>query len=143
VLSQQLQQLLSHMAAKQKPQSLTLGWSEKKGLYWCLMRHTEAEMQICMMDYGNLSADGKTAYLKCYGIGTFEVLTGVDFYINNPDCVGHENDYENDGSGLPTGLYRLQTASPGRGEMPGMVTEIIIPNGLPFSAIKLKQTASW
>lgn len=56
-------------------------------------------MQICMMDYGNLSADGKTAYLKCYGIGTFEVLTGVDFYINNPDCADHEN------AAIPPGTY--------------------------------------
>jgi hypothetical protein len=71
----------------------------KKGLYWRLMRRTEAEMQICMMDYGNLSADGKTAYLKCYGIGTYEVLTGVDFYINNPDCADHEN------AAIPPGTY--------------------------------------
>ncbi|WP_233466428.1 DUF2778 domain-containing protein [Enterobacter asburiae] len=56
-------------------------------------------MQICMMDYDNLSADGKTAYLKCYGIGTFEVLTGVDFYINNPDCADHEN------AAIPPGTY--------------------------------------
>ena len=56
-------------------------------------------MQICMMDYGNLSTDGKTAYLKCYGIGTFEVLTGVDFYINNPDCADHEN------AATPPGTY--------------------------------------
>ncbi|WP_223605367.1 DUF2778 domain-containing protein [Enterobacter asburiae] len=47
-------------------------------------------MQICMMDYGNLWADGKTAYLKCYGIGTFEVLSGTERYINNPDCADHE-----------------------------------------------------
>lgn len=47
-------------------------------------------MQICMMDYGNLSVDGKTAYLKCYGIGTFEVLSGIESYINNPDCADHE-----------------------------------------------------
>lgn len=102
-------------------------------------------MQICMMDYGNLSADGKTAYLKCYGIGTFEVLTGVNFYINNPDCADHENTAIPPGtywalSGLPAACI---TASGQRRLMPGMVTEIIILNGLPFSAIKPKETASW
>lgn len=56
-------------------------------------------MQICMMDYGNLSADGKTAYLKCYGIGTFEVLSGIERYINNPDCADHEK------VAIPVGAY--------------------------------------
>ncbi|GEM_PF-4107954 len=50
-------------------------------------------MQICMMDYGNLSAA----------------------------CI------------TESGQRRL---------MPGMVTEIIILNGLPFSAIKPKETVS-
>jgi hypothetical protein len=81
------------------------------------MRHTEAEMQICMMDYGNLSADGKTAYLKCYGIGTFEVLTGVDFYINNPDCVDHENAaIPGDILGDRPACKQLVQPSPGRGD---------------------------
>lgn len=56
-------------------------------------------MQICMMDYGNLSADGKTAYLKCYGIGTFEVLSGIERYMNNPDCADHEK------AAIPVGTY--------------------------------------
>ncbi|HED6269236.1 TPA: DUF2778 domain-containing protein [Enterobacter sichuanensis] len=56
-------------------------------------------MQICMMDYGSLSADGKTAYLKCYGIGTFEVLSGIGRYINNPDCADHEK------AAIPPGTY--------------------------------------
>lgn len=56
-------------------------------------------MQICMMDYSNLSADGKTAYLKCYGIGTFEVLSGIERYINNPDCADHEK------AAIPVGTY--------------------------------------
>ena len=56
-------------------------------------------MQICMMDYSNLSADGKTAYLKCYVIGTFEVLSGIDRYINNPDCADHEK------TAIPVGTY--------------------------------------
>jgi hypothetical protein len=31
------QQLLTHMAAKQKPHSLTLGWDEEEGLCWRLI----------------------------------------------------------------------------------------------------------
>lgn len=56
-------------------------------------------MQICMMNYDELSADGKTAYLHCYGIGTFAVLSGIERYINNPDCADHEK------AAIPTGTY--------------------------------------
>lgn len=56
-------------------------------------------MQICMMDYDNLSAHGKTAYLKCYGIGMYEVLSGIERYINNPDGADHEK------ATIPPGTY--------------------------------------
>lgn len=56
-------------------------------------------MQICMMNYGELSDDGKTTYLHCYGVGTFDVLSGIDFYINNPDCADHEK------AAIPPGTY--------------------------------------
>lgn len=46
-------------------------------------------MQICMTDYRNFPAGGKTMYLKYHGIGTRDVLSDKDFYINNPDGVGH------------------------------------------------------
>ncbi len=56
-------------------------------------------MQTCMMDYSNLSADGKTARPKCYGIGTFEVLSGIERYINNSDFADHEK------AAIPVGTY--------------------------------------
>ena len=33
-------------------------------------------MQICMMDYDRLSPDGKSLKLMCYGVGSFDVLSG-------------------------------------------------------------------
>lgn len=56
-------------------------------------------MQICMMDYRQLSKDGRVAYLHCYGVGTFDVLSGIDQYINNPDCADHEK------AAIPPGTY--------------------------------------
>ncbi|MBK0091325.1 DUF2778 domain-containing protein [Erwinia sp. S59] len=47
-------------------------------------------MQVCTMDYKKLSRDGKTLPLECYGIGTFDVLSGIERYINNPDCSDKE-----------------------------------------------------
>ncbi|PVZ78538.1 hypothetical protein C9426_34710 [Serratia sp. S1B] len=56
-------------------------------------------MQICMMDYNQLSKDGKKAFLHCYGIGTFDVLSGIERYINNPNCSDHEK------AAIPPGTY--------------------------------------
>ncbi len=56
-------------------------------------------MQICMMDYENLSRDGKTLKLKCYGIGVFDVFSGVDNYINDPNCSFVEK------AAIPPGTY--------------------------------------
>ncbi|QKJ87876.1 DUF2778 domain-containing protein [Paramixta manurensis] len=56
-------------------------------------------MQICMMDYSNLSPDGKRVKLHCYGIGTFDVLSGIDRYINKPNCSDIEK------AAIPPGTY--------------------------------------
>ncbi|MDO6406465.1 hypothetical protein CTZ24_24150 (plasmid) [Pantoea phytobeneficialis] len=56
-------------------------------------------MQICMMDYGRLSPDGRTLKLMCYGVGYFDVLSGIEKYINNPDCSDHEK------AAIPPGTY--------------------------------------
>lgn len=39
-----------------------------------------------MMDYGLLSGDGKRLKLQCYGVGNFDVLSGIEQYINDPNC---------------------------------------------------------
>ncbi|WP_416413778.1 DUF2778 domain-containing protein [Pantoea sp. App145] len=56
-------------------------------------------MQICMMDYGRLSPDGKTLKLMCYGVGSFDVLSGIEKYINNPHCSDREK------AAIPPGTY--------------------------------------
>ncbi|KJV30452.1 hypothetical protein VI01_12330 [Pantoea sp. SM3] len=56
-------------------------------------------MQVCTMDYKKLSRDGKTLPLECYGIGTFDVLSGIERYINNPDCSDKEK------AAIPPGTY--------------------------------------
>jgi len=56
-------------------------------------------MQICMMDYGRLSIDGKRVKLNCYGVGSFDILSGIERYINNPDCSDIEK------AAIPPGTY--------------------------------------
>ncbi|WP_336747939.1 DUF2778 domain-containing protein [Pantoea vagans] len=56
-------------------------------------------MQICMMDYGQLSSDGKRVKLNCYGVGSFDILSGIERYINNPDCSDIEK------AAIPPGTY--------------------------------------
>ncbi len=56
-------------------------------------------MQICMMDYDRLSPDGKLAKLHCYGVGTFDVLSGAGRFINNPNCSDIEK------AAIPPGQY--------------------------------------
>ena len=56
-------------------------------------------MQICMMDYNNLSHDGKVVMLNCYGVGRFEVFSGIEHYINNSHCSHIEK------SAIPPGTY--------------------------------------
>lgn len=56
-------------------------------------------MQICMMDYRQLSSDGKKLKLNCYGVGSFDVLSGLEKYINNPNCSDHDK------AAIPPGTY--------------------------------------
>ncbi|GAA3606163.1 hypothetical protein GCM10023078_36570 [Gibbsiella greigii] len=56
-------------------------------------------MQICMMDYNNLSPDGRSVKLECYGVGSFDVLSGIEKYINNPECSDIEK------AAIPPGTY--------------------------------------
>ncbi|HCV64974.1 MAG TPA: hypothetical protein DGZ94_06945 [Serratia sp.] len=56
-------------------------------------------MQICRMDYNNLSTDGKIVKMHCYGVGTFDVLSGIERYINNPHCSDREK------AAIPPGTY--------------------------------------
>ncbi|MDQ1211959.1 tlde1 domain-containing protein [Pantoea anthophila] len=56
-------------------------------------------MQICMMDYGRLSSDGKRLKLNCYGVGSFDILSGIERYINNPNCSDIEK------AAIPPGTY--------------------------------------
>lgn len=56
-------------------------------------------MQICRMNYNDLSPDGRRVKLCCYGIGTFDVLSGIDRYINNPHCSDREK------AAIPPGTY--------------------------------------
>jgi len=56
-------------------------------------------MQICRMDYSELSKDGRVVKLHCYGIGTFNVLSGIEYYINNPNCSDREK------AAIPPGTY--------------------------------------
>jgi len=52
-----------------------------------------------MMDYSRLSSDGKRVKLNCYGVGSFDVLSGIDKYINNPNCSDIEK------AAIPPGTY--------------------------------------
>ncbi|AWD03238.1 DUF2778 domain-containing protein [Klebsiella aerogenes] len=56
-------------------------------------------MQICRMNYNDLSPDGRTVKLHCYGVGSFDVLSGIDRYINNPNCSDREK------AAIPPGTY--------------------------------------
>ena len=62
-------------------------------------------MQICMLNYDEISPDGKTVYLDCYGIGTFDVLSGLDVYLN------HFEDTDRGSIAIPPGTYWV-TAQP-------------------------------
>ena len=56
-------------------------------------------MQICMLNYDEISPDGKTLYLDCYGIGTFDVLSGLEAYLRHPEGA------ERDNIVIPPGTY--------------------------------------
>ncbi|EXU74571.1 DUF2778 domain-containing protein [Erwinia mallotivora] len=56
-------------------------------------------MQICQMDYGKLSKEGKSLKLECYGVGSYDVLSGIDRFINQPNCSDIEK------AAIPPGTY--------------------------------------
>ncbi len=56
-------------------------------------------MQICRMDYNDLSQNRQRATLHVYGIGNFDVFSGKPGYINHPECSYVEN------AALPPGQY--------------------------------------
>ena len=56
-------------------------------------------MQICTMDYNDISKDGNIVKLRCPGAGTFDVLSGIGRYINKPDCSDIEK------AAIPPGTY--------------------------------------
>ena len=56
-------------------------------------------MQICTMDYNDISKDGNILKLRCPGAGTFDVLSGIGRYINKPDCSDIEK------AAIPPGTY--------------------------------------
>lgn len=58
-------------------------------------------MQICRMNYNELSPDGKRVKLHVYGVGSFDVLFSIDRYINKP----HFSDREK--AAVTQGTYRI------------------------------------
>ena len=44
-------------------------------------------MQICRMDYNDVSADGRTLTLHVYGVGAFPVFSGVEPVTNIAECA--------------------------------------------------------
>ncbi|EOD2801987.1 TPA: DUF2778 domain-containing protein [Klebsiella aerogenes] len=53
----------------------------------------------CEMDYSQVSADGKTVKLTCYGVGTFDVFSGVNPTTNIAECAFKDK------AALPPGTY--------------------------------------
>lgn len=56
-------------------------------------------MKIMLLDYDSISADGKTLKLYCPGLGEFDVISGAEQYLNNPDCSDIEK------AAIPPGTY--------------------------------------
>lgn len=56
-------------------------------------------MQICRMDYNDVSADGRTLTLHVYGVGAFPVFSGVEPVTNIAECAFFRN------AALPVGTY--------------------------------------
>lgn len=56
-------------------------------------------MLQCEMDYNKVSADGKSVKLLCYGVGTFDVFSGVNPTTNIAECAHKEK------AALPPGTY--------------------------------------
>ncbi|MCW7550259.1 DUF2778 domain-containing protein [Photorhabdus sp. APURE] len=56
-------------------------------------------MQICRMNYNDLSDNGRKAKFHCYGVGIFDVFSGQDPYVNKSECSYIEK------SAIPPGQY--------------------------------------
>lgn len=61
-----------------------------------------------MMDHSRLSSYGKRGKLNCYGVSSFDVLSGIDKDINNPNCSDIEK------AAIPPGAYWIVDRSTGR-----------------------------
>ena len=53
------------------------------------------------LDYGSVSADGQKLKLVCHGIGTFDVVTGMYAFENDPHCSDRTN------APIPVGTYYI------------------------------------
>ncbi|RAW74254.1 DUF2778 domain-containing protein [Photorhabdus sp. S15-56] len=56
-------------------------------------------MQICRMNYNDLSDNGRKAKFHCYGVDIFDVFSGQDPYVNKSECSYIEK------SAIPPGQY--------------------------------------
>ena len=56
-------------------------------------------MQICRMDYNDVSADRRVLKFHVYGVGVFPVFSGKPSMINRPECSFK------DAAALPPGQY--------------------------------------
>jgi hypothetical protein len=68
-------------------------------LDWCGNEFDEDDMLNCVMDYRKVSSDGKKLTLSCVGVGDFDVLSGIESYINNPNCSDKNK------AAIPPGTY--------------------------------------
>ncbi len=64
-------------------------------------------MQICRMDYNDVSADRQRLKLHVYGIGTFPVFSGIAPVTNIAECAYIRN------AALPVGTYWIVDAPKG------------------------------
>lgn len=64
-------------------------------------------MQICRMDYNDVSSDGRRLKLHVYGVGTFPVFSGIAPVTNIAECAFIKN------AALPVGMYWIVDAPAG------------------------------
>nr|WP_238081672.1 DUF2778 domain-containing protein [Pseudescherichia vulneris] len=64
-------------------------------------------MQICRMDYNDVSPDRKRLKLHVYGVGTFPVFSGIEPVTNVAECAFKKN------AALPVGTYWIVDAPKG------------------------------
>ncbi|KPW94091.1 hypothetical protein ALP58_200042 [Pseudomonas savastanoi] len=64
-------------------------------------------MQICSMDYNDVSPDGRRLKLHVYGVGTFPVFSGIVPVTNIAECAFIRN------AALPVGTYWIVDAPAG------------------------------